>query len=51
MLLFVDNSLVFDSINTKKDGADSTNIWSPQRNIHHYNDALQKYKSNGSLSW
>ena len=30
----------------KKDGANTTSIWSPQKNLYHYNDALQKYETN-----
>ena len=29
----------------RKDGANATSIWSPQRNCHHYNDALQNTKT------
>ena len=34
-----------------KDCVNTTCIWSPKRNIYCYTDALQKHKSNGSLSW
>ena len=35
----------------RKDRADTTSIWSYQRNCHCYNDALQKHKSNGLVTW
>ena len=34
----------------EKDGANTSNIWSPQRNCYLYNNALQKHESNGSLT-
>ena len=35
----------------QKVGANTTCLWSPQRNCYNYNDALQKHESNGSLTW
>ena len=35
----------------RKEGANTTSIWSPQRNGYHYNDALQKHENNGLLTW
>ena len=46
--LFVNFSKAFGSIHT----ANITDIWFPQRNCYHYNDALQKHdESNGLLTW
>ena len=33
----------------RKDGANTTSIWSSQRNCYSYYDALQKHEINGSL--
>ena len=34
----------------RKDGANTSSIWSPQRNCYNYNDAQQKYECNGLLT-
>ena len=34
----------------RKDGVNTTCIWSLQRNFYHYKDALQKHKSRGLLT-
>ena len=34
-----------------KDGTNTSWVWFPWRNCYSYNDALQKYESNGSFSW
>ena len=48
-LLLVDISMAFDS--TLYSGANTTSIWSPQRNCYCYADALQKHEINALLSW
>ena len=35
----------------RRDGANATSIWSPERNSYYHNDAVQKHKSNDSLNW
>ena len=47
-LLFIDFSKAFDSTHRKrKDEADTSSIWSSQRNCYYDNNVLQKHKSNG----
>ena len=43
-------SKVFDSIPRANGGANTSTIWSYQKNFPRYNDALQIYASNGSLT-
>ena len=45
-LLFLDFPKAFDFIQ-RKDESNSTGIWSPAKNCHSDNDALQKHESNG----
>ena len=35
----------------RRDGANTSIIWSSHQNCYCHNDALQKHKSNGSLTW
>ena len=34
----------------RKNGANTSSLWSPQRNCQSHNDALQKHKSQGTLT-
>ena len=50
-LLLVDFSKTFDSIYRGMIEQILLSIWSSQRNWYSYNNALQKHKSNGLLTW
>ena len=49
-LIYVVFFKTFDSIQ-REVGANTTSIWSSQRNCYRYNDVLQKHESCGSLTW
>ena len=49
---FIHKSLLGILIHTqRKKGANTTCIWSRQRNCYSYNHTLQKHENNGSLTW
>ena len=49
ILLFI-NLQVIQSYTRRKDGANTTSIWSLQKNFWRYDDALQKHESDDSIT-